>query len=39
MFNVKKAEQTPIFILMLMFFCIIGSSITGASARDTFFLT
>ena len=39
MFNVKKAEQAPILILMLMFFCIVGSSITGASARDTFFLT
>lgn len=39
MFNVKKAEQAPIYILMLMFFCIVGSSITGASARDTFFLT
>ena len=24
---------------MMMFFCIVGSSITGASARDTFFLT
>ena len=37
--QIKPEERTPTFILMLMFFCIIGSSITSASARDTFFLT
>ncbi|MEC7849715.1 MAG: hypothetical protein VX993_03135, partial [Candidatus Neomarinimicrobiota bacterium] len=37
--QIKPEERAPTFILMLMFFCIIGSSITSASARDTFFLT
>ena len=37
--NIKKEERSQILILMAMFFCIVGSSITGASARDTFFLT
>ena len=35
----KQEERTPTAILMLMFFCIVGASITGSSARDTFFLT
>ena len=38
-FQIKTEERSPIIILMLMFFCIVGSSITGSSARDTFFLT
>ena len=38
-FQIKPEERSPIIILMLMFFCIVGSSITGSSARDTFFLT
>ncbi len=38
-FHIKPEERSPIIILMLMFFCIVGSSITGSSARDTFFLT
>ena len=38
-FQIKQEERSPIIILMLMFFCIVGSSITGSSARDTFFLT
>ena len=37
--KIKKEEVYPIILLMMMFFCIVGSSITGASARDTFFLT
>ena len=37
--KIKPEERSPTFILMLMFFCIIGSSITSSSARDTFFLT
>jgi len=37
--HIKSEERKPIIILMLMFFCIIGSSITASSARDTFFLT
>lgn len=37
--KIKKEEVSPIILLMMMFFCIVGSSITGASARDTFFLT
>ena len=36
--NIKPEERAPTVILMMMFFCVIGSSITGASARDTFFL-
>ena len=39
MIKLRKNERRPIGILMMMFFCIVGSSITGASARDTFFLT
>ncbi len=39
MIKLRKEERRPIGILMMMFFCIVGSSITGASARDTFFLT
>ena len=39
MIKLRKEELRPIGILMMMFFCIVGSSITGASARDTFFLT
>ena len=35
----KQEERTPTAILMLMFFCVVGASITGSSARDTFFLT
>ena len=38
-FNIKSEERKPIIILMLMFFCIVGSSITASSAKDTFFLT
>ena len=38
-FQIKPEERSPIIFLMLMFFCIVGSSITGSSARDTFFLT
>ena len=38
-FNINKEEKYPAIILMLMFFCIIGASITASSARDTFFLT
>ena len=38
-FNINKEEKYPAFILMLMFFFIIGASITASSARDTFFLT
>ncbi|MBE77441.1 MAG: hypothetical protein CMG41_06865 [Candidatus Marinimicrobia bacterium] len=38
-FQIKPEERSPIIILMLMFFCIVGSSITSSSARDTFFLT
>ena len=37
--HIKSEERKPIIILMLMFFCIVGSSITASSARDTFFLT
>ena len=37
--QIKPEERAPTFILMLMFFCIIVSSITSSSARDTFFLT
>ena len=37
--KIKKEEVSPIILLMMMFFCIVGSSITGASARDTLFLT
>ena len=36
--NIRSEERAPTLILMMMFFCVIGSSITGASARDTFFL-
>ena len=36
--KIKPEERTPTAILMLMFFCIVGASITGSSARDTFFL-
>ena len=39
MIKLRIEERRPIGILMMMFFCIVGSSITGASARDTFFLT
>ena len=39
MIKLRKEERRPIGILMMMFFCIVGSSITGSSARDTFFLT
>ena len=36
--NIRSEERAPTLKLMMMFFCVIGSSITGASARDTFFL-
>ena len=39
LFNINKEEKYPAIILMLMFFCTIGASITASSARDTFFLT
>ena len=37
--NINKEEKYQAIIIMLMFFCIIGASITASSARDTFFLT
>ncbi len=37
-FKIKPKEKHPVFILFLMFFCIISASITGSSVRDAVFL-
>ena len=36
---IESKEKKPALVLFLMFFCIVSASITGSSARDTFFLT
>ena len=37
--SIKPEEQNPTALAFLMFFSIVAASITGSSARDTFFLT
>ncbi|SVC89976.1 uncharacterized protein METZ01_LOCUS342830, partial [marine metagenome] len=37
--SIKPEEQKPTALAFLMFFSIVATSITGSSARDTFFLT
>ena len=37
--SIKPEERKPTALAFLMFFSIVAASITGSSARDTFFLT
>ena len=36
--KIKEEEQKPLILLFSIFFCIVSTSITGSSVRDTFFL-
>ncbi len=36
--KIKEKERLPLILLFTMFFCIVSTSITGSSVRDTFFL-
>ena len=37
--SIKPEERKPTLLAFLMFFSVVAASITGGSARDTFFLT
>ena len=36
--KIKEEELQPLILLFVIFFCIVSTSITGSSVRDTFFL-